>query len=188
LASGGAGWLGRGREQAGEEDGEEKVIPYEKRDGYVIYCAQRGNFLHVPMVWCFPNGSLQVAFKNLFFSDIIFKVLPIRLLNVVDVKHLARGKVRLHEYGKMMDVMLQHVDVVAMGSRLSDSVVSFWSAQASAAVFDLVRSSDGTSSRRKKILESLSWITLYKTMVKINKYEENMILLEIVVAGGGMMV
>jgi hypothetical protein len=52
-----------------------------------------------------------------------------------------------------MDVMLQHVDVVTMGSRPSDSVVSFWSAQASAAMFDLVRSSYDISSRMKKRLE-----------------------------------
>jgi hypothetical protein len=113
-------------------------------------------------------------------------VLPIRLLNVTDVKHLAMGEVRLHEYGKLMDVMLQHVDVVAMGP--SDSVNLFWSAQASATVFDLVRYSDGISSRMKKRLESLSWITLYKMMVEINKYEEKLMLLEMVVADGGMMV
>jgi hypothetical protein len=47
-----------------------------------------------------------VAFKNWFLPDIIFKVLPIRLLNVLDVKHLARGEVRLHGYGKLMDAML----------------------------------------------------------------------------------
>jgi hypothetical protein len=162
------------------------VIPYEKRDGYVRHCAQRGQFVRAPMSWCFPNGSLQVAFKNCFLPDIIFKVL--RLLNVLDVKNLARGEVRLHEYGKLMDVMLQHVDVVAMGYRPIDSVDSFWSAQASAAVFDLVRSSDGISSRRKKRLESLSWITLYKMMVEINQYEEKLMLLEMVVADGGMMV
>jgi hypothetical protein len=55
-----------------------------------------------------------------------------------------------------MDVMLQNGDVVAMGYQPSDSVVSFWSAQASAAVFDLVGSSDGISSRRKKRSKSLS--------------------------------
>jgi hypothetical protein len=55
-------------------------------------------------------------------------------------------------------------------------------------VFDLVRYSDGISSRSKKRLESLSWITLYKMMVEINKYEEKLMLLEIVVADGGMMV
>jgi hypothetical protein len=126
-----------------------------------------------------------VTFKNWFLPDIIFKVLPIRLLNMLDVKHLARGKARLHEYGKLMDVMLQHVDVVATRSRPSDSIISFWSAQASAAVFDLVRSSGG---RRKKRLESLSWITLYKMMFEINKYEEKLMLLEMVVADVGMMV
>jgi hypothetical protein len=94
---------------------EEEGIPYEKRYGYVRYCAQRGRFVRVPMLWCFPKGSLQVVFKNWFLPDIIFKVLQIHLLNVLDVKHLARGEVRLHEYGKLMDVMLQHVDVVAMG-------------------------------------------------------------------------
>jgi hypothetical protein len=120
--------------------------------------------------------------------DIIFKVLPIRLLNVLDVNHLAMGKVRFQEYGKLMGVMFQHVDVVAMWSRQSDIVVSFWSAQASAAMFDLVRSSDGISSRRKERLESLSWITLYKMMVEINKYQEKLMLLEMVVANGGMMV
>jgi hypothetical protein len=156
--------------------GEEVEIRYEKRDGYVRYCAQLGPYVHVPMSWCFPKGSLQVTFKIWFLPDIIFKVLPIRLLNVLDVKHLERGKVRLHEYGKLMDDMLQHVDVVAMGSRPSDSVVSFWSAQASAAVFDLVRSSYGVSIRRKKKLESLSWITLYKMMVEKNKYEEKLML------------
>jgi hypothetical protein len=36
------------------------------------------------MWWCFPKGRLQVVFKICFFSDIIFKVLPIRLLNVLD--------------------------------------------------------------------------------------------------------
>jgi hypothetical protein len=77
---------------------------------------------------------------------------------------------------------------MAMGSRPSDSVLSCWSAQASAAVFDLVRSSDGIISRRKKRLESLSWITLYKMMVEIKKYEEKLMMLEIVVADGGMMV
>jgi hypothetical protein len=87
-----------------------------------------------------------------------------------------------------MDVMLQHVDVVAMGSRPSDIVVSFWSAQASAAVFHLFRSLDGISSRRKKRLESLSLITLCKMMVEINRYEEKLMLLEMVVADGGMMV
>jgi hypothetical protein len=50
-----------------------------------------------------------------------------------------------------MDVMLKHVDVVAMGSRPSDSVVLFWSAQASVVVFDLVRSSDDISIRRNKM-------------------------------------
>jgi hypothetical protein len=150
---------------------EEEGISYEKRDGYVRYCARRGKFLRVPMSWCFPKGSLQVAFKNRFLPDIIFKMLPIRLLNVLDVKHLARRKVWFHEYGKLMDVMFQQVDVMAMGSRPSDSIVSCWSAQASAAVFDLVRSSDGIISRRKKRLESLSWITLYKMMVEKNKYE-----------------
>jgi hypothetical protein len=144
--------------------------------------------VRVPMLWFFPKGSFQVAFKNWFLPDIIFKVLPISLLNVLDVNHLATGGVRLHEYGKMMDVILQHVDVVAMGYRPSESVVLCWSAQASAAVFDLVRSSDGIISRRKKRLESLSWITLYKMMVEIKKYEEKLMMLEIVVADGGMMV
>jgi hypothetical protein len=37
-------------------------------------------------------------------------------------------------------------------------------------------------------MESLSWITLYKIIVEINKYEENLMLLEMVVADGGMMV
>jgi hypothetical protein len=68
-----------------------------------------------------------------------------------------------------MDFMFQNVYVVAMGSGSSDSVVSFWSAQASAAVFDLVRSSDGISSRRKKRLESLSWITVYNMMVTCSR-------------------
>jgi hypothetical protein len=154
----------------------------------VRYCAQRGRFVRVPILWCFPKGSLQVAFKNWVLPDVIFKVLPIRLLNVLGVKHLARGEVRLHEYSKLMDGMLQHVDVVAMGSHQSDSFVSFWSAQASVAVFYLVRSSDGISSKRKKMLEYLSWITLYKIMVEINKYEEKLMLLEMVVADGGMMV
>jgi ABC-type cobalamin/Fe3+-siderophores transport system ATPase subunit len=99
---------------------------------------------------------------------------------------LQRG--RLHKYGNLMVVMLQHVDVVAMGSRPSDSVVSFWSDQDSAAVFDLVFSSYGISSRRKKRLESLSCITLNKMMVEINKYEEKLMLLEVVVADGGIMV
>jgi hypothetical protein len=146
--------------------------------------------VNVPMLWCFPKGILQVAFKNWFLPDIIFKVLPIRLLNVLDVKNLARGEVRLHEYGKLMDVMLQHVDVVAMGSPPSDSVILFWSAQAFAAVFDLVRSSYGIISRRKKRLDFMSCITLYKMMVEINKYEEKLILmlLEMVVADGGTMV
>jgi hypothetical protein len=54
-----------------------------------------------------------------------------------------------------MDDMLQHVDVVAMGSRTSDSIISFWSAQASAAMFDLVCSLDGIRSPRKKRLESV---------------------------------
>jgi hypothetical protein len=184
LARGGGDWSVGG----GGENNEEEGIPDEKPDGYVKYCAQRGRFGHVPMSWCFPKGSLQVAFKNWFLPGIIFKVLPICLLNVLDVKHLARGEVRLHEYGKMMDLMLQHVEVVAMGFRPSDSVISFWSAQASAVVFDLVRSSDGIRSRRKKRLESLYWITLYKMMVDINKYEEKLMLLEMVVADGGMMV
>jgi hypothetical protein len=91
------------------------------------------------------------------------------------VKHLSRGEVQLHEYGKLMHVMLQHLDVVAMGSRPSDSIISFWSAQASAAVFYLVHSSGGISSRRKKKLESLSWITLYNMMVAINRYEEKLL-------------
>jgi hypothetical protein len=64
-------------------------------------------------------------------------------------------------------VMLQHVDVnvVAMGSQPSDSVVSFvlvCSSFCHRAVFDLVRSPDGivSSRRKKKRLESsLSWIT-----------------------------
>jgi hypothetical protein len=101
----------------------------------VRYCAQTGRFVRVHMPWCFPKGSLQVAFKNWFLPDIIFKVLPIRLFNVLYVKHLARGEARLHEYGKLLDIMLQNVDVVAMGSRPSGSLVSFWTAQASAAVF-----------------------------------------------------
>jgi hypothetical protein len=143
--------------------------------------------VRVPMSCCFPKGSLQVAFENWFLPDIIFKFLPIRLLNVLDVKHLARGKVRLHEYGNLMDVMLQHLDVVAMGSPPSDSVVSFWSDQASAAVFDLVCSSDGISSRRKKSLKYLCWITLYNMMVEINKYVEKLMLLEMVLDDGGMM-
>jgi hypothetical protein len=142
----------------------------------------------VPLSWCFPNGSLQEAFKNWFLPDIIFKVLPICLLNVLDVKHLAMGKIRLHKYGTPIDVMLQHVDMVAMGYWPSESIVSFWSAQASAAVFDLFRSSYVIIIRRNKSLEYLSWITLYKMMVEINKYEEKLMLLEIVVAGGGMMV
>jgi hypothetical protein len=141
------------------------------------------------MFWCLPNGTLQVAFKNWNLPDIIFKMLPICLLNVLDVKHLAKGGGgRLHEYGKLMDVTLQQVDVVAMGSRPSDSVISFWYAQASATVFNLVRSSHGIISRRKKRLESLSWITLYKMMVEINKYGEKLMLLEMVVSDGGIMV
>jgi hypothetical protein len=39
----------------------------------------------------------------------------------------------------------------------------------------------------KKMLNHLSWVTLYKLMVKINKYEEKLMMLEIV-ADGGMMV
>jgi hypothetical protein len=35
---------------------------------------------------------------------------------------------------------------------------------------------------------SLSWITLYKMMVEINKYEEKLMLLEMEVDDGGMMV
>jgi hypothetical protein len=151
----------------------------------VRYCAHRGRFLHVPLAWCFPKGSLQVVFKNCFLPDIIFKVLPIRLLHVLDVKHLERGEVWLHEYGKLMDFMLKHVDVVVMQSGPCDSVVLFWSAQASADVFDLVHSSDGISSRKKKRLESLSW-KLYNIMVEINKYEEKLMLLEMVVAYGGI--
>jgi hypothetical protein len=82
-----------------------------------------------------------------------------------------------------------HVDVVAMGSRPSDSVISFWSAQASATMFDIVSSSDGIISRRKKILKSLYWIILYNMMVEINKYEEKLMQLEMVANGGnGMMV
>jgi hypothetical protein len=72
--------------------------------------------------------------------------------------------------------------MLAIGSRLSDSIIMFWSDQFSAAVFDLVRSSDGICSRRKKRLKSLSWITLYKMMVEINKYEEKLMMLEMVVA------
>jgi hypothetical protein len=76
-----------------------------------------------------------------------------------------------------------------MGYRPSDSVVLFSSAQASAALSALVRSSDGISSRRKKMLESLSWTTLYKMMVKINKYEEKLMQLEMVADGSnGMLV
>jgi hypothetical protein len=116
-------------------------------------------------------------------------VLPIHLLNVLDVTHLSRGEVRLHEYDTMMDAMLQHVDVVTMGYRPSDSVISFWSTQASAAMFDLIRSSDDISSRRNNRLESLSWITLYKMMVDINMHEEKLMHLEMVADGGnGIMV
>jgi hypothetical protein len=61
-------------------------------------------------------------------------------------------KVRFQKYGKLIDVMLQHVDVVAMGSHPSDSIVSFWSAQASADVFDLFRYSYGIGTRRNKLL------------------------------------
>jgi hypothetical protein len=74
-------------------------------------------------------------------------------------------------------------------SRLSDSVISFWSTQASAAMFYLVRSSDGISSRGKKRLESMSWITFYNMMVEIIKDEEKLMQLEMVADGGnGMMV
>jgi hypothetical protein len=143
-------------------------------DSLVVYFADQNND---------QQGKRASFLRHLFcnpFNKYVCPVFPIRPLNVLDVKHLARGKVRFHEYGNLMDVTLQHVDVVAMGSRPSDSVVSFWSAQASAAVFDLVRSSDGIISRRKKRLESLYWITLYKMMVEINKYEEKLMLLEMV--------
>jgi hypothetical protein len=90
------GLVGRGGDENGWGGGEEEGIPYEKRDGYVRYCAQRGRFVCAPMPWCFPKGSLQVVFKNWFLPDIILKLLPIHLLNVLDVKHLARGEVRLH--------------------------------------------------------------------------------------------
>jgi hypothetical protein len=79
----------------GEED-EEDGIPYEKRDGYVRYCGKWGRYVCVPMSWCSPKGSLQVAFKNWFLPDIISKVLPIHLLNLLDVKHLSMVKVWLH--------------------------------------------------------------------------------------------
>jgi hypothetical protein len=79
------------------------------------------------MYWCFPKGSSQVAFNNWWLPDGIIKVLPNHLLNMLDVNHLARGEVGLHEYSKLMDVMLQHVDVVTMGYKPSDSVISFWS-------------------------------------------------------------
>jgi hypothetical protein len=140
------------------------------------------------MSWCFPKGSLQVAFKNWWLPDVIFKVVPICLFNLLDVKHLARGKVRLHEYGKLVDVMLQHIDVVEMGSQPSDSIISFWSAQASAAVFDLVRSSDDIGARIKKRLEYLSWITIYKMMLESNTYDEKLMQLEMMAdVGNGLM-
>jgi hypothetical protein len=132
------------------------------------------------MSWCFPNWSLQVAFKNWWLPAVIFRVVPIRLLNVFDVKHLAMGKVWLHDYGKLIDVMLQHVDMVAMGYQPCDSVVSFWSDQAYAAVFDLVCSSDGIGARRNKRLESLYWITIYKMTLEVNKYDEKLMRLDMV--------
>jgi hypothetical protein len=110
--------------------------------------------------------------------DVTFKVVSISLLNYLDVKHLAREKVRLYEYGKLMSVMFEHVDVVSMGFQSSDSAISCWSAQASARVFNLVLSSDGIGSRIKKRLEYLSWITIYKMMLEVNKYDEKMMWLE----------
>jgi hypothetical protein len=73
----------------------------------VRYCGKRGRYVRVPMLWCFPKGSLQVAFYSWFLPDVIFKVLPIHLLNVLDVEHLSREKVWLNEYSNLMDIMLQ---------------------------------------------------------------------------------
>jgi hypothetical protein len=78
----------------------------------------------------------------------------------------------------LMDVILHYVDVVVMGSQPCDSVVSCWSAQASALVFDLVRSSDCIGTRRKKWLEFLSCISIYKMMLEVNTYDEKMMWLE----------
>jgi hypothetical protein len=77
------------------------------------------------MSWCFSYGSLQVAFKNWWLPDVIIKVFPIRLLNVLGVNHLARGAVWLHECGTLVDVKMWHVDVdvVEMGYQPSDSII-----------------------------------------------------------------
>jgi hypothetical protein len=95
-------------------------------------------------------------------------------LDVFDGNHLAMGKVRLYKYDNLMSVMLEHVDAMSMGSQPCESVVSFWSTQASVLVFYLVSSSDGIGARIKKRLEYLSWITIYKMMLEVNKYDEKM--------------
>jgi hypothetical protein len=56
-------------------------------------------------------------------------------------------------------------------------------------VFDLVHYFDGISTRIKKRLESLSWITIYTMMLEVNKYDEKLMQLEMVAdVGNGMIV
>jgi hypothetical protein len=97
-----------------------------------------------------------VTLKNWWLPDVIFKVVPIHLLGVLDIKNLTREYIWLHECVKLIYFMLQYVYVVVIGSLSCDSVVSFWSAQASVDVFDIVCSSDDIGARIKKWLEHLS--------------------------------
>jgi hypothetical protein len=47
-------------------------------------------------------------------------------------------------------------------------------------MFDLVLSSDGIVTRQHKLLEYLSWITIYKMLIEVNKYDEELRQLEMV--------
>jgi hypothetical protein len=78
ASAGGGGLVVQGGDviELGGED-TELDIPYERRKGYIRFRAERGRFVCVPLSWCFPNGSLQVAFLNWWLPDVTFKVVPI---------------------------------------------------------------------------------------------------------------